>query len=1157
MISAGSKPPIARRRPPLHHLPRPAQALLLALISLGLAAYALIAPAAGVAHAASTLLSQGKPATASSSEGAGYAASYAVDGDTGTRWSSAFSDPQWLQVDLGSSATITQVTLNWEAAYATAFQIQVSNDATNWTSVYSTTTGSGGTQTLNVSGSGRYVRMYGTARATGYGYSLWEFQVYGTLGSSQPSCGTTNIALNQPATASSTEAVGAGYAASNAVDGNTGTRWSSAFSDPQWLQVDLGSTQSICQVTLTWEAAYATAFQIQVSNDATNWTSVYSTTTGTGGTQTLNVSGSGRYVRMYGTARATGYGYSLWEFEVFAGSGSGGGSPSPSPSPTGSQPTWSTVWSANLSGAANSAPPSTDWIEDTGTSAPGGPANWGTGEVETMSNSTSNVYLDGGGHLNITALNNNGAWTSGRIESQRSDFAAPAGGMLQISASIKQPNPANGIGYWPAFWTLGAGDRTGGTWPAVGESDIMESVNARSQVSGTLHCGVAPGGACNEYSGRTSGLTYCAGCQTSYHTYSEIIDRTRSDEQIRWYVDGQQFWQVSESQVGVATWQAAVDHGFFIIFNLAIGGSFPNNDCGCTSPNVQTSSGGTMSIASVTVQQAPGTAPPPLTTPSAPASNPSVVKVTGSQGNWSLSVNGAPYYIKGVTYGPPTAAASTYLPDLASMGVNTVRTWGTDGTTQPLLDAANTSGIKVINGFWLNQGQDYVGDTTYKTNTLNTIIQYVNQYKNNGAVLMWDVGNEVLLTLQNTYSGTQLEAERNAYAQYVEQIVQAIHAADPNHPVTSTDAWVGAWPYYKANTPDLDLLAVNSYGAVCNVQSAWNSGGYTKPYIVTESGPAGEWEVPNDANGVPLEDTDQASAAGYASAWSCITAAKGVALGATLFNYGLENDFGGIWFNLDTGGWRRLAYYTVSNIYGGTATANQAPVIASMTVNNASAVPAGGTFTVNVSASSPTGAQLRYGVNLSSKYIDSGTALRGATFTANGGTLTITAPRTIGVWKVNVYVYDGQGNVGIQTASFKVVPPTVNGTNVAQGKPTTASSYQSTGTGAPFPPSNATDGNLATRWATDWSDPQWIQVDLGQTTTIKHIQLVWENAYGQAYQIQTSNDGTNWTTIYSTTTGIGGVDDFDVSGSGRYVRMYGTARGTTYGYSLYEFGIYS
>jgi hypothetical protein len=288
---------------------------------VALAAALVTASPASRAGAAATLLSQGRPATASSVESASYPAADAVDGNTGTRWSSAFSDPQWLQVDLGATASISQVTLQWEAAYATAFQIQTSNDGSTWTTIYSTTTGTGGTQTLTVTGSGRYVRMYGTARATQYGYSLWEFQVYGTLASG--SCGTTNAALNQPATASSTQS--AAYPAADAVDGNTGTRWSSAFSDPQWLQVDLGSSKNICQVTLDWEAAYATAFQIQTSNDATTWTSIYSTTTGTGGTQTLNVTGSGRYIRMDGTARATQYGYSLWEFGVYTTASGGGG----------------------------------------------------------------------------------------------------------------------------------------------------------------------------------------------------------------------------------------------------------------------------------------------------------------------------------------------------------------------------------------------------------------------------------------------------------------------------------------------------------------------------------------------------------------------------------------------------------------------------------------------------------------------------------------------------------------------------------------------------------------------------------------------------------------------------------------------------------------
>jgi hypothetical protein len=274
------------------------------------------------AGAAPTLLSQNKPATASSTENAASPASAAVDGNAGTRWSSAFTDPQWLQVDLGARASITQVVLTWEAAYARAFQIQVSDNATAWTTIFATTTGTGGTQTLAVTGNGRYVRMNGTARGTPYGYSLWEFQVIGEFPTA--GCGN-NVALNRPAAASSTE--NATMPASAAVDGNPGTRWSSAFGDPQWLRVDLGAATTVCQVVLTWEVAYASAFQIQVSNDATTWTTIFATTTGTGGTQTLTVTGTGRYVRMNGTARGTPYGYSLWEFGVF----STGGPPPPPP----------------------------------------------------------------------------------------------------------------------------------------------------------------------------------------------------------------------------------------------------------------------------------------------------------------------------------------------------------------------------------------------------------------------------------------------------------------------------------------------------------------------------------------------------------------------------------------------------------------------------------------------------------------------------------------------------------------------------------------------------------------------------------------------------------------------------------------------------------
>ncbi|MEW1587011.1 discoidin domain-containing protein [Micromonospora vinacea] len=128
-------------------------------------------------------------------------------------------------------------------------------------------------------------------------------------------CGTANVALNRPATASSVE--NSRLSAANAVDGSATTRWSSAFSDPQWLQVDLGASTDVCEVVLTWQTSYAKAFQIQVSPDGVgNWSSLYSTATGSGGTQTIPVSGTGRFLRVYGTTRATGYGYSIFELVV-------------------------------------------------------------------------------------------------------------------------------------------------------------------------------------------------------------------------------------------------------------------------------------------------------------------------------------------------------------------------------------------------------------------------------------------------------------------------------------------------------------------------------------------------------------------------------------------------------------------------------------------------------------------------------------------------------------------------------------------------------------------------------------------------------------------------------------------------------------------------
>jgi beta-glucanase (GH16 family) len=135
---------------------------------------------------------------------------------------------------------------------------------------------------------------------------------------------------------------------------------------------------------------------------------------------------------------------------------------------------------------------------------------------------------------------------------------------MMVTASIKQPGPASALGYWPGFWMLGPG-----RWPGTGEIDILEDVNGLSREASTLHCGNlsqrnsdGTSGPCHEGTGLGSGLQRCPGCQQDFHTYTAIVDRRHAtNEQIRWYLDGHEFFSMDESRVGQTVWAAAVDHG--------------------------------------------------------------------------------------------------------------------------------------------------------------------------------------------------------------------------------------------------------------------------------------------------------------------------------------------------------------------------------------------------------------------------------------------------------------------------------------------------------------------------------------------------------------------------------------------------------------------
>jgi hypothetical protein len=351
----------------------------------------------------SSNLALNKTTSTSSVEAVGYEGDKAVDGNsTTTRWSSAYTDAEWIYVDLGATYNVNRVKITWEAAYGKDYKIQIAaSTAGPWSDLKSIT---GNSALVNdhtgLTGSGRYVKVLGSLRGTAWGYSVYELEVYGTSGCTLPAqpgtisgnttvtsgssntysiasvsgatsytwtlpsgwsgsstttsitstagsaggtisvkannaCGasavrtlavtvgssTTNLALNKPTTTSSIE--GTGLEGSKAVDGNaTTTRWASVEGvDPQWIRIDLGASFNVNRVKIVWEAAYASAYQVQVSADGSTWTNIKSVT----GNTTLSndwtgLTGTGRYVRINGTTRGTTYGYSIYELEVYGNS---------------------------------------------------------------------------------------------------------------------------------------------------------------------------------------------------------------------------------------------------------------------------------------------------------------------------------------------------------------------------------------------------------------------------------------------------------------------------------------------------------------------------------------------------------------------------------------------------------------------------------------------------------------------------------------------------------------------------------------------------------------------------------------------------------------------------------------------------------------------
>ncbi|OAA62629.1 glucan endo-1,3-beta-glucosidase A1-like protein [Niveomyces insectorum RCEF 264] len=264
-----------------------------------------------------------------------------------------------------------------------------------------------------------------------------------------------------------------------------------------------------------------------------------------------------------------------------------------------------TLFSDDFSGTAGSLPAAARWTIDTGTAYPGGGSpQWGTGEVESYTRNAANLQITAAGTLLLTPVATTAGgrttWTSARIESVKAyDFTCAVGKKLRIESRLKlgANAAASQLGIWNAFWTLGAAYRGNyQNWPAVGEVDVLESINGQSIAYETVHCGTASGGPCHESTGISKTTPFARG---GWYTAAVIIDRTAArstadwqKEKITWLLNEQLVFTLAATTVNnQAAWAALAQNAKFILFNVAVGGAFPTAVAGVTTPTARTVGG--------------------------------------------------------------------------------------------------------------------------------------------------------------------------------------------------------------------------------------------------------------------------------------------------------------------------------------------------------------------------------------------------------------------------------------------------------------------------------------------------------------------------------------------------------------------------------------
>jgi hypothetical protein len=403
------------------------------------------------------------------------------------------------------------------------------------------------------------------------------------------------------------------------------------------------------------------------------------------------------------------------------------------------------------------------------------------------------------------------------------------------------------------------------------------------------------------------------------------------------------------------------------------------------------------------------------------AATPAGVQISRKDGRFELQRNGAPYLVKG------GGGAENALESLAKAGGNSIRLWGDDHLGD-VLDRAHKLGLTVTAGIWLGQirqGFDW-SDAAGLIKQREHIRAVVEKYKGHPALLVWALGNEM----------EDPQGKNGAVWTQINNLARMVKELDPAHPTMTVIAEIGGDKVknFHALCPDVDILGINSYGGAASVAERYRGLGGTKPFILTEYGPNGIWEIGKDAIGAYPELTSTEKAESYRRAYrNTVLGSEGLCLGSYAFLWGQKQEVTATWFSMFLSDGTRLgAAEAVSELWTGKAPANRVPVIKSLTFNGAPTGKPGATGTATLEASDPEGDPLKIEWLLQRDPGEYGSGgdkeaapptFPEAIVKTDKQTATIVFPNDGGLYRLFATVRDGKGGGAVANVPLRVDAP--------------------------------------------------------------------------------------------------------------------------------------